>query len=79
MAIEPRQPRPDDAVLGGYSLAPMDGAVLGGLEGVKQRFDLGDIEEKKAALDQALQYGDRSLGFLVAVWLKWSNAPKMYN
>jgi hypothetical protein len=35
MAIKPTQPQPDDAVLGGQSLAPLDGAVLGGIEGVK--------------------------------------------
>jgi len=63
----PQQPRPDDAVLGSQSLAPIDGAVLGGIEGVKQRFEVGDFEQKKQALDQALQYGDRGIEFLVVV------------
>lgn len=38
MAITPRQPQPDDAVLGGQSLAPLDESVLGGIEGVKKHF-----------------------------------------
>ena len=36
MSENPRQPRPDDAVLGGQSQTPMNAAVLGGIEGVKQ-------------------------------------------
>ena len=64
---EPRQPRPDDVVLGGQSLTPVNGLVLGGLEGVKQRFESGDIKAQKAALEQALQYGEKGLAFLAAV------------
>lgn len=60
-------PRPDDVVLGGQSFAPPDAAVLGGIEGVKERFEWGAIEQKKAALDQALQYGENGLAFLAAV------------
>ena len=64
---EPRQPRPDDVVLGGQFQAPVDGLVLGGLDGVKQRFESGDIEVQKAALEQALQYGEKGLTFLAEV------------
>lgn len=33
MAIAPRQPKPDDAVLGRQSAAPLDGAVWEALKG----------------------------------------------
>jgi len=69
MAIAPIQPQPDDAVLGGQSAAPIDGAVLGGIEGVKQRFEVGDFEQKKQALEDALRYGDRQgLEFLRSIF-----------
>ena len=66
-------PRPDDVVLGGQSTAPLDAAVLGGIEGIKQRFDIGDIEEKKQALEQALQYGELGINFLFNILDQESN------
>ena len=60
-------PRPDDVVLGGQFAAPLDAAVLGGIESIKQRFEAGDINAKKAALDRALLYGDKGLDFLAEV------------
>ena len=62
-------PRPDNVVLGGQYADPLDAAVLGGIEIVKQLFEAGDIEGQKAALEQALQYGDKGLNFLATVSL----------
>ena len=42
------QPREYDAVLGGDSQAPVDGVVLGGIEGIKQRLANPDINVKIA-------------------------------
>jgi hypothetical protein len=62
MSNTPQQPRPDDAVLGGQCQAPIDGAVLGGIEGVRQRLATENIEVKKVALPQALNYGEYGNG-----------------
>jgi len=67
MSENPRQPRPDDAVLGGQSQAPMYAAVLGGIEGVKQRLETDSLEEKKAALEDALKYGDKGIEVLFGI------------
>ena len=53
------QPREYDAVLGGQNPAPVYGAVLGGLEGVKRRFALSDENQKIAVVVEGLKYGDR--------------------
>jgi hypothetical protein len=49
----PPQPRIDDAVLGGATPPP-----VGGLEGAKKRLAAAAIEERIAALQEALQYGE---------------------
>ena len=67
MSENPRQPRPDDAVLGGQTQPPMYGAVLGGIEGVKQRLETGNLEEKKTALQDALKYGDKGIEVLFGI------------
>ena len=67
MSEKTRQPRPDDAVLGGQSQAPIYGAVLGGIEGVKQRLERDNLEEKKVALQDALKYGDKGIEFLFGI------------
>ena len=67
MSENPRQPRPDDAVLGGQSQIPMYAAVLGGIEGVKQRLETANLEEKKAALQDALKYGDKGIKLLFEI------------
>ena len=48
-------PQKHDAVLGGQSL--IDAAVLGGLEGVKQRLNYNDQAQVTQALIDAVQYG----------------------
>ena len=67
MSENPRQPRPDYAVLGGQSQVPIYGAVLGGIEGVRLRLETGNLEDKKAALQDALKYGDKGIEFLFGV------------
>src|SRR5919202_1027256 len=57
----PPQPRSDDVVLGGSAPIPADGVVLGGLEGVKRRLAVAAIEQRVAALKEALQYGEAGL------------------
>jgi len=54
-------PRPDDAVLGGEVSLPVCGVVLGGIEGVKQRLESKDVEQRLAALKDALDYGKAGL------------------
>jgi hypothetical protein len=60
-----QQPKPDDAVLGGQSGPAMDALVLGGIEGLQQRFELGNDDRKRQALKELKQYGDRGLTFLL--------------
>ena len=53
------KPKEDDAVLGGNNSPPVNAAVLGGMEGVKQRFDRASSDEDKIAiLKKALLYGE---------------------
>lgn len=59
------QPREYDVVLGGGSQAPVDGVVLGGIEGVKRRWESGNIQQKIVALSDALNYGDIGLDFVI--------------
>lgn len=52
-----RQPREDDLVLGGNNPSPINGLVLGGIEGLKLQFNNADSEDKKIAiLKQASLY-----------------------
>ena len=57
-----KSPRADDAVLGGE--APpllIGGVVLGGIEGVKQRLASTTVEQRLAALSDALNYEEAGL------------------
>lgn len=65
MAENPNQPREYDAVLGGQNLAPADGLVLGGVEGVKRRLSSGVEEQRIAALSEALKYGEAGLDLVI--------------
>lgn len=60
------QPRDYDAVLGGQAPPPVQGAVLGGIEGVKRRLASPMIEARIAALSEALKYGDAGLELAIA-------------
>ena len=61
MSENPNQPREYDAVLGGKNPPPVDGVVLGGLEGAKQRFASSDENYRLLALSQLLTI-DRKVG-----------------
>ncbi|HAA29778.1 MAG TPA: WD40 repeat domain-containing protein, partial [Cyanobacteria bacterium UBA8553] len=72
MPESPNYPREDDAVLGGQSLAPVGSVVLGGLEGVTRRLGVGnsgvvvpEIEQRVAALKDALKYGQKGLDLVI--------------
>ncbi|MBE9128463.1 MULTISPECIES: HEAT repeat domain-containing protein [unclassified Coleofasciculus] len=65
MTNNPNQPRKDDAVLGGQSPPPVEGVVLGGIEGVKSRLASAVVEARIAALSEALHYGDTGLDLVI--------------
>ncbi|BAY24132.1 protein kinase [Calothrix sp. NIES-2100] len=50
------QPREYDAVLGGQNSPPVDGLVLGGLEGAKQRFASSDENGRILGLSQLIHH-----------------------
>jgi len=62
-----QRPRPDDAVLGGQSQAPMDGAVLGGIQGVQQKLASDNEAVKKEGVLQAVNYGEKGIDALFGV------------
>ncbi|CAN1210971.1 GUN4 domain-containing protein [Tumidithrix helvetica PCC 7403] len=64
---DPKQPQKRDVVLGGQAAMPKAGVVLGGLEGVQRRISdrNQDIEYRIAALQEALNYGQRGLDLLI--------------
>ncbi len=66
MTNNQNQPNQYDAVLGGNAPPPIHGAVLGGIEGVKRRLASSNIEAQIAALNDALNYGDVGLDFLIS-------------
>lgn len=51
-------PNAQDLVLGGEMPPPVSGAVLGGVAGLNQRFEQGNLIQKLATLAQAAQYED---------------------
>ncbi|BAY74525.1 GUN4 domain protein [Nostoc linckia NIES-25] len=65
MTNNQNQPREFDAVLGGEAPPPIQGAVLGGIEGVKRRLSSSNIEARIAALSEALNHGDTGLGLVI--------------
>ncbi|EGK87245.1 WD40 repeat domain-containing protein [Microcoleus vaginatus PCC 9802] len=69
MADNPNQPREYDAVLGGQSQIPIAGAVLGGIAGVKQRFNSPSIESRIAAVKDAPKYGGAGLNLAIEALL----------
>jgi hypothetical protein len=59
------QPRDSDATLGGQTPPPNTGAILGGLEGAKQRLESEALAARMAALKDSLKYGDQGLELLI--------------
>ncbi len=63
-----KKPRKYDAVLGGNNPPPVDGLVLGGIEGVKRRFDKANSEEEKINLfKEALKYSEAGEDWLFEI------------
>lgn len=67
-----KQPKTYDVVLGGQTPTPMHGAVLGGLAGVKRRFNQHHsqtnpylIEQRLNALKEAPNYGSEGLELVI--------------
>ncbi len=61
----PNQPKEFDAVLGGKNPPPIDGVVLGGIEGVKNRLKSSDVELQIAALTEAMNYEDAGIDLVI--------------
>nr|WP_322714982.1 hypothetical protein [Nostoc sp. ChiSLP03a]MDZ8216268.1 hypothetical protein [Nostoc sp. ChiSLP03a] len=59
------RPRVYDAVLGGQEKASPGALVLGGLEGVKRRLANPLIEQRIAALEEVLKYGEAGLELVI--------------
>lgn len=61
------QPKEYDVVLGGQAITPGNSAILGGIEGVKKRLASNIIEEKIAAIPEALKYGEAGLNLVIKI------------
>ena len=59
------QPRNYDAVLGSQVPVPVSGVVLGGLEGVKRRMCSEVVDQRVAALKDALKYNHSGLDLVI--------------
>ncbi|MEH2074007.1 MAG: WD40 repeat domain-containing protein [Nostoc sp.] len=59
------QPKEYDAVLGRQVPPPVDGLVLGGIEGFKKRLASISLEQRMVALEDALKYGEAGLELLI--------------
>jgi hypothetical protein len=55
------QPNKLDAILGGQNPPPVTGAILGGLEGAKQRLESETVAARLVALSEAFQYGEEGI------------------
>ncbi|MBW4600835.1 MAG: GUN4 N-terminal ARM-like repeat domain-containing protein [Calothrix sp. FI2-JRJ7] len=65
MGNNSKEPREFDAVKGGQAPPPVDGVVLGGIEGLRQRFVTGNEQVRLDVVINALIYGDEGLDILV--------------
>ncbi|MGL5065125.1 MAG: hypothetical protein ACRC62_34585 [Microcoleus sp.] len=65
MVNESSQPKPGDAVLGGNNPPPIGAAVLGGIEGVKQRCASPDFQARIAGLQEAVKHGEAGIELLL--------------
>ena len=61
MSENNQYPREYDAVLGGNSPPPVDGVVLGGIEGLKRRLETGNTQQRVDSLDDVVKYGDAGI------------------
>lgn len=59
------RPKEYDVVLGGQNPPPVQGVVLGGIEGVKRRLASQIVEARIATLSEALKYGEAGLDLVI--------------
>ena len=81
MNKNPNQPREFDAVKGGQAPPPVDGVVLGGLEGVKHRLKSTVARERAATLIEALRFGAGDIplvGLIVLIRYLQVNCSQAY-
>ena len=64
---EEKKPKEYDAVLGVNNLPPVDGLVLGGIEGIKHKLSSNSVTVKIAAIRNAMQYGESGEALLFEV------------
>ena len=63
-----RKPQKHDLVMGGNNPPPVDGVVLGGIAGVKNKFDRNNIEPKTLSIfEEALKYGKEGEDWLYEI------------
>ncbi|HEY9741560.1 MAG TPA: hypothetical protein V6C90_13800, partial [Coleofasciculaceae cyanobacterium] len=67
MVKNSNQPKAHDAVMGGGLPPLVNAAVLGGIEGVKQRLASESDEVRIAALKEALNYGKEGLRQVIQI------------
>ncbi|HBB33815.1 MAG TPA: WD40 repeat domain-containing protein [Cyanobacteria bacterium UBA8803] len=65
MVNNSHQPRDYDAVLSTQNLAPTNAAILGGIDGVRQRLASQDATIRSAALKDAQKYGESGLDLII--------------
>jgi len=65
MNNNPNLPRKFDAILGGSVPPPIEGVVLGGIEGVKSRLKSTVVEARVAAVCEAINYGEVGLDVVI--------------
>ena len=65
MVNESSQPKPGDSVIGGNNPPPIGAAVLGGIEGVKQRCANPDFQARIAGLREAVKHGEPGIELLL--------------
>ena len=64
-ASHKREPQEYDLVLGGNNPPPVDGVVLGGIEGVTSRLASDNIQSQISALSEALNYSEAGLDLVI--------------
>ncbi|MEM7712607.1 MAG: hypothetical protein AAF349_03350 [Cyanobacteria bacterium P01_A01_bin.68] len=65
MSENNQHPREYDAVLGGNSPPPVNGVVLGGVEGLKRRLETGNTQQRVDSLADAVKYDDAGVDLLI--------------
>ncbi|MEH2441517.1 HEAT repeat domain-containing protein [Nostoc sp.] len=78
MNNNPNKPREYDAVLGGEVPPPVNGVVLGGIEGVKNRLKSPEARERASALIDALRYQEEGFELVIEALKDSSDKVQMF-